>query len=336
MRAWAVSVPRDRAEEVRRDLLAKGLLLRHLRIVQDRDRILLPISERVDLGFPTSEREFREGFVAVRSYKDVVDVPDEIHRSLPSAFDVVGDIALIKLPEELRSHRTAIGSAILRWNPKIRVVLEDRGVATEHRVRQVEVIAGEKRTTTVHVEHGLRYRVDLARAYFSPRLATERKRIADSTKSEEIVADPFAGVGPYAVLISRRARPRTVYAADVNSVAVDLLRANVAANRADRVDVREGDAGKVLREVAPVDRVILDLPHSALEFLPDALAALGPSGTVHLYGIVERTEVAEREDAVRAIARTAGYRVTNLARRAVREYSPTRFQAAFDVTVARG
>ena len=335
MRAWAVSVPRDRAEEVRRDLLGRGLLLRHLRIIQDRDRVLLPISDRVDLGFPTAEREFHEGFVAVRSYKDVVDVPGEVRQHLPSSFDVVGDIALIKLPEELRPHRTGIGSAILRWNPKIRVVLEDRGVATEHRVRQVEVLAGERRTTTVHVEHGLRYRVDLARAYFSPRLASERKRIVDSTRDGEIVADPFAGVGPYAVLIARRARPRRVYAADVNPVAVDLLRANVAANRADRVDVREGDAGKVLRDIAPVDRVILDLPHSALEFLPDALAALGPSGTVHLYGIVERAEATAREDAVRAIARTTGFRVTNLTRRAVREYSPTRFQAAFDITVAR-
>jgi tRNA (guanine37-N1)-methyltransferase len=335
VRTWSVVVPRDRAEEVRRELLAKGLLLKHLRIGRDGDRILLPTADRVDVGFPTAERDFAEGFVAIRSYKDVIKVPDAVRRSLPSSFDVVGDVALIKLPEDLRPHRTAIGAAILRWNPKIRVVLEDRGVATAHRVRRVEVIGGERRTTTVHVEHGLRYRVDLARAYFSPRLATERMRIADSTRDGEIVADPFAGVGPYAILMARRARPRVVYAADTNPAAVDLLRANVAANRADRVEVREGDARAILQQIAPVDRVILDLPHSALDFLPDALGALGPSGTVHLYGILERAEEPERERAVREVARSAGFRVTKLTRRAVRAYSPTQYHTAFDVTVAR-
>src|SRR5205823_2871507 len=134
-------------------------------------------------------RRFEEGFVAVRSYKDVIEVPASARRLLPSSFDVVGDIAIIKIPEELRARRMAIGDAIRRWNPKIGVVLEDRGVKGEHRIREIDVIAGEPRTTTVHTEHGLHYRVDLSRAYFSPRLASERKRIADLIEAGETVAD---------------------------------------------------------------------------------------------------------------------------------------------------
>jgi tRNA (guanine37-N1)-methyltransferase len=335
MRAWSVVVPPDRAEDVRRELLSKDLLLKHLRIVQDRDRILLPTSHRVDLGFPTEERVFEEGFVAIRSYKDVIDIPEAFRSSLPRSFDVVGDVAVIRLPKEIRPHRSAVGEAILRWNPRLRVVLEDRGVAGLNRVRRVEGIAGEGRTTTVHVEHGLRYHVDLAHAYFSPRLAAERKRVADSIRDGETVADPFAGVGPYAILIARLRRPRVVYASDVNPVAVDLLRANAAMNRADRVDVREGEARAVLHQVAPVDRVILDLPHSALDFLPDAFAALGNVGTVHLYGILRRTDEAEREKAIRSHARAAGLRVKDLGCHHVRAYSPSQFHSAFDVTVAR-
>ena len=72
MRAWAVVVPRERAEEVRRTLLERGVLLKQVRIAHEDDSILLPTREHVDLGFPTKEGEFEEGFVAVRSYKDVI------------------------------------------------------------------------------------------------------------------------------------------------------------------------------------------------------------------------------------------------------------------------
>jgi tRNA (guanine37-N1)-methyltransferase len=335
MRAWAVVVPRERAESVRRDLLDRGLLLKQLRISREGDDILLPTRERLDLGFPTREGEFVEGFVAIRSYKDVVDVPPTARRSLPSSFDVIGDLAVIKIPEELRPHCKAIGDAIRRWNPSIGAVLEDRGVKGEHRIREIDVIAGEPRTTTVHTEHGLRYQVDLRQAYFSPRLASERKRIADLTAEGEIVADPFAGVGPYSILIAKRRRPREVHASDANPTAVKFLRANVAANRAEHVTVREGDARSILRRIAPVDRVILDLPHSAMKYFGSALEALGPRGTVHLYEILGAAEETARRKEVLSVAGKTGFRVMNVSPRHVRAYSPTKNHTAFDVTVVR-
>src|SRR5437870_4951879 len=142
-----------------------GVLHKHLRIVREGDRLFIPTTTRVDLDFPAEQREFGEGFVAVRSYKDVVEVPAPLRRSLPSSFDVIGDIAVLKIPNELKRYREEIGRAILRWNPTLRVVVEDHGVRGKRRVRSIEVIAGERRTTTVHTEHGLRYAVDLAHAF---------------------------------------------------------------------------------------------------------------------------------------------------------------------------
>src|SRR5439155_13530147 len=177
----------------------------------------------------------------------VVEVQASARLQMPSTFYVVGDISIIKIPEELRARRMAIGDAIRRWNPKIGVVLEDRGVKGEHRIREIDVIAGEPRTTTVHTEHGLHYRVDLSRAYFSPRLASDRKQIADLIEAGETGAVPFAGVGTYSILIAKRRRPSEVHASDANPRAVRFLRENVAANRADRVTVRQGDAHAILR-----------------------------------------------------------------------------------------
>ena len=330
-----MAVPRERGEEVRRRLVALGVLQKQLRIIQEGDRVFLPTTERLDIGFPTEQREFDEGFVAVRSYKDVVDVPEPLRRFLPSAFDVIGDIAVVKMPEELQPYREQTGLAILRWNPKIRVAVQDRGVKGERRVRSIEVIAGERRTTTVHTEHGLRYRVDLAQAYFSPRLASERKRIADLVLEGEVVADPFAGVGPFAILIAKRRRPKLVHASDANPAAVELLRANIGANRVDRVAAHEGDARRILDQIAPVDRIILDLPHTAFDHLPDAFAAIGARGVVHVYRILERADEPTAEDRIRAIAADAGFQVASMRAHRVRAYSPTQHHVAFDVTVVR-
>ena len=152
MRAWCIVVPPERGEEIRRRLMNLGVLHKHLRIVREGDRLFIPTTTRVDLDFPTEQREFGEGFVAVRSYKDVVEVPAPLRRSLPSSFDVIGDIVVLKIPNELKRYREEIGRAILRWNPTLRVVVEDHGVRGKRRVRSIEVIAGERRTTTVHTE----------------------------------------------------------------------------------------------------------------------------------------------------------------------------------------
>ena len=333
MRSWCVVVPRERGEEARRLLAGRGVLRKHLKIQEEGGRLFLPTAERVDLGWPTEQRECEEAFSPVRSYKEVVRLPAPLRGQLPTSFDVIGDIAVLKVPEALLPYRAEIGRAILEWNRALRVVAQDHGVAGTFRVRKLEIIAGEPRTTTVHTEFALRYRVDVAQAYFSPRLGSERARVAGQVASGERVADPFAGVGPYAILIAKRQRPARVVASDANPIAVGFLRQNVAANRADRVEVREGDARRVLRDVGPMDRILLDLPHAAMGFLPDALAALAPGGTVHVYAILEDADREDRMETLRRTVETEGRRVASLRAHVVRAYSPTQHHVAFDLTV---
>lgn len=333
MEAWCVIVPKDQGEEIRRLLRDRGLLLGNVRIERIGDRVVLPTVERVEVGFPTEERSWEASLVAPRSYRDILEVPESLRGLLPKSFDVIGDIAVIKISPELASFRSEIARAILASNRSVRVVAQDHGVVGVRRVRHVEVLAGETRTTTLHTEFGLRYHVDVARAYFSPRLAAERMRIAEQVHAGETVADPFAGVGPYAILIARRRQPERVIASDANPDAVTLLARNVAANRADRVVVRDGDARDILAEDAPFDRIILDLPHSALDYLPDAMEALKPSGSIHLYGILGVMDRMEHLAEIRGVAEGLRRRVRDVQVREVRGYSPSQDHVAFDVTV---
>lgn len=317
-------------------LKERGVLQKHLKVQEMPGHLRLPTTERVDVGWPAEEQEFEKTFTPIRSYKDVVQVPDALRSQLPTSFDVIGDIAILKIPDPLMPHRAEIGRAILQANQRLRVVAQDHGVAGEFRIRKIEVLAGEPRTTTVHTEFGLRYRVDVARAYFSPRLGSERARVADQVRPGEAVGDPFAGVGPYAILIARRRRPSRVVASDANPVAVDFLRQNVSANRADSVGTREGDAREVLRGSAPLDRIILDLPLSAMDFLPAALRALGAGGMVHVYAILEDSDLEDREQAIREVVMNSGRHLVGMTVHTVRAYSPTQHHVAFDVTVGPG
>jgi len=332
VRSPCVTVPRDRAETVRRELLAAGLLRTGLAIAQEGGLVYLPVTAAPP-GHATAEREFRESFTPIRSYKDIVHVPEALRSSLPTSFDVVGDIAIVKIPKELAAHETAIAEAILRAHASVKVVAADAGVKGDLRVRQLRVLAGPDRTETVHREHGLSYAVDAARAYFSPRLGSERLRVAGQVEPGEAVVDMFAGVGPYAILIARRRHPRVVYAFDANPDAFRYLEENVRRNRATLVEPRSGDALGLLAAIEPPDRVIVDYPQNPEPAYRAALARVLPGGVIHCYAILETVDLEDRERTLVVIAEDLDRGAEVLRRREVHGWSPAHGLYAFDVRV---
>ncbi len=336
MRSLCVEVPVRGGEEIRRQLQASGLLRKDLRIERAGSALYIPVTAPPGPPHRTLEREFREAFATARSYRDLVEVPPRLTSLLPKAFDAIGDIIVLRMPEELREFEGRIGEAILRWDPAVRTVAVDEGVRGELRVRNVRVVAGEPKTRTQHVEFGLRYLVDVEHAYFSPRLGSERLRVAKQVRPGEVVVDMFAGVGPYAILIARTRKPKAVHAIDANPAAVELLRENVRRNRAESVVVHGGAGQDLLPGLAPVDRVIMDLPQTGREFLPATVPHVRTGGVVHFYTIADRTRVREAgEDAVE-LARRGGGTAKVIASRVVRGYSPGKVHLAIDLRITGG
>ncbi len=333
MRSLAVAVPKARAEEVRRRLLALGALAKGLAVEREGDTVYLPLAAAVAVGHPVVTREFRKTFSPVRSYKDVARVPEDLKPLLPTSFDVIGDIAVIKMPEELTRFGPEIAEAVLRANTAVKVVATDAGVKGPLRIRQVRVLAGPDRTETVHREHGLSYKVDVARAYFSPRLGAERLRVAEQVRPGEAVVDMFAGVGPYAILIGRRRQPRVVHAFDANPDAFRYLEENVRRNRAACVEPRQGDALALLAAVEPPDRVIIDYPQDPDPAYRAAVSRVRSGGVVHYYAILESAATEERAAALVTTAKDAGRYAESLATKDVHGWSPTQKLVAFEVRV---
>ena len=239
------------------------------------------------------KRTFPERKCQEKTLAEVLEnqLPPHLAASLPRALDVVGDIAIIEIPPELKAHESLVGEAILKTHKNVRTVLAKVGaVSGTYRVREFDIIAGEPRTDTVHKEYGCKYRVDVAKAYFSPRLSYEHKRVALLVQKGETVVDLFAGVGPFSVLIAKNNEDAQVYAVDINPEAVELLKTNIRLNRVEnRVFPILADARQVIEDKLSgvADRVIMNLPEKAIEFVDIACKATKPAGgTVHFYGFI--------------------------------------------------
>ena len=325
MRSTCLKVPRGEAEYVRKKLLAEGLLDISRRVGREGDHILLPVaSDRtLNMGYELVQAELEEREVIVTDYREVMDVPPEVKERLPTAFDIIGDVAVIRLDADLLDLAPIMGEALLRTFPRLRTVALDHGVKGELRVRELQVVAGESGTETVHTEFGIRLQVDPAKVYFNPRLSNERYRIASLVREGETVVDMFAGVGPFSVMIAKHASPEVIYAMDLNHDAIEYMRKNIELNKVRNIVPLEGDARQLVFDVPCADRIIMNLPHSARDFFHDALTRLKVGGTIHFYTICEREDIGPVLDRLVMEARGMGVIISVLNREELKTYSPS-------------
>ncbi|MDQ1262540.1 MAG: tRNA (guanine37-N1)-methyltransferase [Euryarchaeota archaeon] len=255
--------------------------------------------------------------------------PEDILGFRPS-FEVVGDIAMI---EDRDAERVA--AALMSTSKSIKTVIAPiSDVEGEFRTRRFRHVAGEARTVTLHREHGLRYRVDLEGAYFTPRLGTERLRIAGLVRPGDVVLDMFAGVGPFALLLAKKGAD--VIAIDKNPVAVKYLRENALLNKVNNIEILEGDASEfALHYENRADHVIMNLPHSASEFLLPAMRAAKSNGVVHYYCIAPEDDLYRDEALIGKAAEEIGAGGEVLYKAIVRSYAPHRSNVVIDFRVKK-
>ena len=282
-------VPRREAQSARDRLRRQGALDPDYQPRHEDDWVLWPLREA---GVsPSGDIVAREGVPLTRAEGDYrARLPPGLRDTAPRAFDVVGRIALLHLPPDIDDDRAAeVGEALLAAHPHLRTVARDRGVAGRYRVRRLVVVAGAPGLVARHREHGLTFEVDLARVFFSPRLAGERARVAGLVQPGERVLDLFAGAAPFAVAAA--VAGAQVTAMDANPAAAEWAARNFAFNKvsSERYRWLTGRTEALLPELEAGDRLIMNHPTGALEYLPAALERLAPGGTVHLYLLLDRT-----------------------------------------------
>lgn len=308
------------------------LLDNSARIISEGDHLLLPLTrkpEEVELkelpgDFELGEHEFEEQKGQLKL--------DDLLEVVPH-FEIVGDIALI---EDDVAEPEKVADAIMTVKKNVKTVLAAMSpVEGEFRTRRFRTVAGEDRTSTIHREYGSRFYIDLERAYFTPRLATERARILTQIEEGQTVVDMFAGVGPYSIMIARKSPEIQVIAIDKNPDAVEFLHRNVELNSTSNVEAIEGDANIEAERFASVaDHVIMNLPHNANEFLDAAVKLCAPNAIIHYYDITPEDDLFESSlKLIDEAAERAGRTTELVETRVVRSYAPHQFNVCIEMRV---
>jgi tRNA (guanine37-N1)-methyltransferase len=256
-----------------------------------------------------------------------------------SAFDQVGDIIIIRIPDSLLSKKEIIGKTLLEQVKTAKSVFyQSSSVEGDFRTRDLEILAGENKTETEYKEFGCRFIVDVEKAFFSPRLSTERDRISDLVQEGETVINMFGGIGMFSIIVAKR-KKCTVYNIDINPIAAKLCEKNIELNRlAGKVISIHGDAAKIVEEELKDkgDRVLMLLPERSDEFLDSAILTAKNNGIIHYYSHIhadEKSKAAKLSE--KHYSEITPVKSNILDSKIVRAVGPRYYQTVVDVRITK-
>ena len=272
----------------------------------------------------------------------------------PTAFEIQGDVLMIKFEPHHLPYRHEIGQALLNHFRHVNAVCEDEGVHGEFRVRKLRILNSNKSSSSLETtikEHGELIKVDPSKAYFSSRLSTERMRTREALMALRerigkplIIADPYAGVGPaFAPLLSTPSLVGGILASDLNPDAVLYLRHNLDRWRSkyptpsdltpfivECKDARQWQHDQALCQ--RFNAILVNLPHESYDHLHDLIPLLDftqPS-LMRGWAIRPKAEMENEEHYLSTIFSNVPAPIESLQVVEVKGYSATMTYLSFD------
>ena len=170
----------------------------------------------------------------------------------PRAFDILGNIAIVKFPREFKhSDKKKYARELMQKNNSVKTVLEKEGrIKGRLRKPTTKWLAGKKTKEVLYRENNCVFRFNIDKTYFSPRLSNERKEIASEIKKGETVLVMFAGVSPFPIVIAKNSSAGKIYSNEINREANKYAKLNIQLNRVkDKVELIPGDIKRVAEEI---------------------------------------------------------------------------------------
>lgn len=260
-------------------------------------------------------------------------------QELISSFDQIGDIIIVRIPDSLLSKKRLIGETLLNQVKIAKSIFyQASAVEGDFRTRSLEILAGDNKTETEYKEFGCKFTVDVENTFFSPRLSTERERIANLVQNGEIIVNMFAGVGMFSVMIAKK-KKCIVYSIDINPIAAKLCEQNIKSNKlVGNIISINGNALQIIQEKLQnkSDRTLMLLPERSDEFLESAIAATKNGGIIHYYSHIH----ADKKSNAGKLSEEHYLQVTPvkseiLGSKIVRAVGPRYYQTVVDVKISK-
>ena len=236
---------------------------------------------------------------------------------VPSSYDMVGDLAIFSdIPKELKNKEKLIAETLLSLHKNIKVVLKKtKKYSGKFRTPKLKLIAGEKRKETELRENNVRLKLNPEKAYFSVRLATERKRITEQIKNNEEILVLFSGIGPYPLVIAKNKKPKIIYSVEINPYACEYQKENILLNKINNIRLFKGDVRKIVPKLKKrFDRILMPLPRGAEDYLHLAIKAAKKNSIIHFYDFLHEDEFNKAKEKINKACKKAKkkYKILNL------------------------
>jgi len=332
-----VKVPLKKAEKIKNYLIKNKLIDFNYLSKRTEESIVFPVTKKFfKLGLKFIDEEF-EKKEKKKNFKDMIskDLTKKELDFLKTAHDVVGSIAIIEIPEELVEKEQFIAEALMKTNKNIKTVLKKAGEHSGvYRTQKMQWLAGDKTKVSIHKENNVRLKVDVEKVFFSARLGTERKRIMNQIKKGEEVMVLFSGCAPYPCVFARNTDAKEVFGIELNPAGHKLGLENVELNKLTNVKLIEGDVKKVVPTLhKKFDRISMQLPKSAADFLPEAFL-LSKTGTIiHFYDFLHENDFNQAEEKIAKACKNARLKYKVLGLHKCGQFSPGKFRVCLDFRI---
>ena len=260
-----------------------------------------------------------------KSYREMLKAAAKgKYEKMQRSYDILGNIAVIPHAKKLMGKEKEMARVIMQIHPSVKtVVSKGGGISGKYRTREFKHVLGRRDFIATYKENGCVFRFDVRKTFFSNRLAFERSRIIGLAKSKERIAVLFAGVGPFAIEISKQHPKANIVAVELNPYAYGAMKDNIALNKVKNVAALKADVGKIPRKYYGfADRIIVPMPTASTEFLDSISRIARKTAIVHLYAFVKLERM--QEEVVKRIkehAKKNGYKIKVLFTRKVTPYS---------------
>jgi len=221
--------------------------------------------------------------------KENLDLSKKNESPLPSSYQKIGNIVIINLKDDLEKYSKKIGKTVLENIPHTKTVCKrTKFITGKFRKPNIEVIAGDKNTETIHKEHGIKYKLDVAKVMFSKGNLNERQRLTDQVSENETIVDMFAGIGYFSLGLAKNSDAEKIYAIELNPVSYHYLWENIKLNEVQgKLVPIFGDCKKECEGLSNAnvnaDRIIMGLLPSPKDYLDSAMKIIKTEGIIHYH-----------------------------------------------------
>jgi len=263
------------------------------------------------------------------------EISPKIADKIPKKWEKIGNVLILKIEEEIIEYKKEISKIYSKILNCKSVLIDIGGINGIFRTPNLELVYGSKNTETIHIENGIKFKLDPVKIMFSSGNISERIRMSNISNKNETLVDLFAGIGYFSIPIAFYSKPKKIYSCEINPISYNYLLNNIVLNHVTSIiKPLLGDNKKT----APYDianRVLLGYFKETKKYFSLALKCLkNKSGFIHYHDILPKKQIPDNPiNILKEIAKNQNAEINTFDYKKIKTYAPGINHYVFDIEI---